>query len=107
VAKRAEELAISHVLQGVGNKRKALEGLCRDWGVAPLGLAYVGDDVNDLWAMKLAGFACAPANAAPEIKAVAHFVAEKRGGEGAAREAVEYILRAQGKWEAGLEFFDR
>jgi 3-deoxy-D-manno-octulosonate 8-phosphate phosphatase (KDO 8-P phosphatase) len=49
-----------------------------------------------------AGFAIAVANAAPELKAISHYVTERRGGEGAAREVVELILKAQGRWEAAI-----
>jgi len=59
----------------------------------------VGDDVIDLPIMRNCGFAVAVANARPEVKADAHYVTEHRGGDGALRDAVEYILKAQGQWD--------
>jgi 3-deoxy-D-manno-octulosonate 8-phosphate phosphatase (KDO 8-P phosphatase) len=61
-------------------------------------VAYVGDDLPDLPILERVGLAIAVANAAPEVKRAAHYVTRRRGGEGAVREAIETILKAQGAW---------
>lgn len=97
VSHRAADLGISHVFQGVGNKRdvaaKLLEKLCLDWSE----LAFMGDDLIDLPAMAHAGLTIAPANARPIVKDHVHTITEAAGGQGAVREAIEFILSAQGK----------
>jgi 3-deoxy-D-manno-octulosonate 8-phosphate phosphatase (KDO 8-P phosphatase) len=66
-------------------------------------VAFVGDDIIDLPAMRRCGLAIAVKNARPEVKAEAHWTTAHAGGDGAARDAVEYILKAQGKWKKALE----
>jgi 3-deoxy-D-manno-octulosonate 8-phosphate phosphatase (KDO 8-P phosphatase) len=104
VEARAQELEISAVYQGITDKGSAIGEICRKFAITAGEIAYMGDDVNDLAPMRLAGFACAPQDAADRVKEAAHFVSVWEGGQGAAREAVEFILKTQGKWESGLEF---
>jgi len=99
VALRARDLKLEHVHQGVQDKLTCLEGILKQENLKPAEAAFVGDDVIDLPAMRNCGFAIAVANARREVKAEAHLVTEHAGGEGAARDAVEYILKAQGKWK--------
>ena len=99
VALRARDLKLEHVHQGVQDKLTCLEGILKQENLKPAEAAFVGDDVIDLPAMRNCGFAIAVANARREVKAAAHLVTEHAGGEGAARDAVEYILKAQGKWK--------
>ena len=61
-------------------------------------MAYVGDDLPDLPILTRVGLAAAVANAVPEVKRAAHFVTKRSGGEGAVREVIELIVKAQGKW---------
>jgi 3-deoxy-D-manno-octulosonate 8-phosphate phosphatase (KDO 8-P phosphatase) len=105
VERRAKELAICALYQGVLAKKRLLEEVCRQFYLTAEEVAYMGDDVNDLPAMRLAGLACAPRDAAAEVKQVAHFIAEEDGGRGAARSAVEFVLTAQGRWEKVLAVF--
>jgi 3-deoxy-D-manno-octulosonate 8-phosphate phosphatase (KDO 8-P phosphatase) len=102
---RSEELKITHVYQGVANKLEGLEGLLRKYQLDVRQVAYVGDDLNDLPILLQAGLACAVANAVPEVKSSAHYVAQKKGGQGAVREIIEMILKAQGKWENVVELY--
>ena len=69
-------------------------------------VAYIGDDLTDVTIMRRVGFAVAPANARPEVKAAAHYVTRAPGGDGAVREAIEVILRAQGLWEKILGHYE-
>jgi 3-deoxy-D-manno-octulosonate 8-phosphate phosphatase (KDO 8-P phosphatase) len=59
---------------------------------------YMGDDIPDYEVMTRCGIACAPADAATEIKAIAHYISDRRGGEGCGRDVIEQVLKAQGKW---------
>jgi len=99
VALRARDLKIDHVYQGIQDKLTCFEGILKEENLKAAEAAYVGDDVIDLPVMRNCGFAIAVANARSEVKKEAHMVTEHAGGDGAARDAVEYILKAQGKWK--------
>jgi len=103
VALRARDLKINHVRQGIADKRKCLEEIVRHEGLKTEEAAFVGDDVIDLPAMRAAGFAIAVKNARAEVKKEAHYVTPNAGGDGALRDAVEFILKAQGKWKWVVE----
>ena len=96
VAQRARDLKIDYVYQGSTDKLAALDEMCAHAGISREQAAMVGDDVIDLPVMRHCGLAIAVGNARPEVKREAHLVTKTRGGEGAARDAVEYILKAQG-----------
>ncbi|HVA93542.1 MAG TPA: HAD hydrolase family protein [Candidatus Dormibacteraeota bacterium] len=100
VAQRARECEIEFVFQKRATKIDALEEILRTAGAGDAEVAYVGDDLPDLPVLRRAGLAIAVANAAPEVKRAAHFVTVRRGGDGAVREVIELILKAQGKWMA-------
>lgn len=97
--RRATELGIGEVHQAVDDKRACLEALARRHGLALSEVAFMGDDLGDLPAMRAAGFCAAPADAAPEVRAAADYVARHPGGRGAVRDAIEHLLRAQGQWQ--------
>ena len=99
VALRARDLKLEFVYQGIQDKRAALEEILQKAEVTASEAAFVGDDVIDLPAMWNCGFAVAVANARAEVKKNAHYVTPHSGGDGALRDAVEYILKAQGKWK--------
>jgi 3-deoxy-D-manno-octulosonate 8-phosphate phosphatase (KDO 8-P phosphatase) len=105
VALRARDLKIDHVYQAVADKGKCLKEIARQEGLKPEEAAFVGDDVVDLPAMRAAGFAIAVQNARAEVKKEAHYVTPHAGGEGALRDAVEYILKAQGRLKKVVEEF--
>jgi len=98
VTRRMTELGVSEVHQGVGDKAGALAALCERLGVPASAVAMMGDDLPDLVAMGQVGLALAPANAVGEVKRAAHWVARRRGGDGAVREAVEMLLKARRAW---------
>jgi len=102
VEHRARELKFDHVLQGVGDKASALAALRDEHRLAPAEAGFVGDDWPDLPAMLSAGFAAAPADAAPEVREHAHWVSSAPAGHGAIRELAEFVLRARGEFEAAL-----
>lgn len=96
VAMRARDLKLEFVYQGQAFKMKPIREIMQKEGVTLDEIAYVGDDVIDLPAMREVGFAVATANAREEVKAEAHYVTPNRGGDGAGRDAVEFILSAKG-----------
>ena len=99
VTRRTRELKIEEVHQGVHRKWSRLEKVLEKHGVEPEETAYIGDDLVDLPAMRKVGLPIAVANAVEEVKREAAFVTTRNGGNGAVREAVEYILKRDGKWE--------
>jgi 3-deoxy-D-manno-octulosonate 8-phosphate phosphatase (KDO 8-P phosphatase) len=102
VALRARDLKIKHVFQGIQDKGSVFQEILRQEGLDANQAAFVGDDVMDLPVMRNCGLAIAVANARAEVKAEAHYVTPHAGGEGALRDAIEYILKAQGRWKQVL-----
>ena len=99
-AYRAAELKISCVLQGQMNKRDAYKKIKAQFNLTDAEICYVADDVIDLPVFVQVGFKAAVADAAPEVIERADFVSNNFGGRGAVREIVEFILKAQGFWQA-------
>src|SRR5581483_5062120 len=103
VALRARDLKLEHVHQGIQDKRTVFEEIIKEEGLRASEAAFVGDDVIDLPVMRNCGLAIAVKNARAEVKEEAHYVTPHAGGDGALRDAVEYILKAQGKWKQVVE----
>jgi 3-deoxy-D-manno-octulosonate 8-phosphate phosphatase (KDO 8-P phosphatase) len=98
VERRAAELRIGHLSQGLDDKAVPFRALLSELGLEPRQACFVGDDLVDLPVLRAAGLAACPADAVPEVKDAAHLVTSAAGGRGAVREVVEAILRAQGLW---------
>jgi 3-deoxy-D-manno-octulosonate 8-phosphate phosphatase (KDO 8-P phosphatase) len=96
VALRSRDLKMEFVYQGQAFKMQAVREIMAKEGVTLEEIAYVGDDVVDLPVMRQCGFAVAVANARERVKAEAHYVTPNRGGEGAGRDAIEFVLEAKG-----------
>ena len=105
VALRARDLKLEFVRQGSHDKGAAFQEIVREAGLTPDEAAFVGDDIVDLPAMRMAGLAIAVWNARSDVKEEAHYTTPHAGGGGALRDAVEYILKAQGKWKKVLETY--
>jgi 3-deoxy-D-manno-octulosonate 8-phosphate phosphatase (KDO 8-P phosphatase) len=103
VALRAHDLKMHHVHQGIQDKARVFLEILEKEGLTPAEAAFLGDDVIDLPVMRRCGLAIAVKNARPEVKLASHWVTPHAGGDGAARDAVEYILKAQGKWKTVVE----
>ncbi len=103
VALRARDLKMEFVYQGQAFKMQAVREIAEKEGVTLDEIAYVGDDVIDLPVMREVGLAVAVANARAEVKAEAHTVTPHEGGEGAGRDAIEFILAAKGLLEKCIE----
>ena len=102
VTARAKELGVEFVYLGQAKKTVAFEECMQKAGVTEEEVAYLGDDLPDMPLAARSGLAVAVSDAVPELKAVCHFVTHARGGKGAAREVIELILKAQGRWEEAL-----
>jgi 3-deoxy-D-manno-octulosonate 8-phosphate phosphatase (KDO 8-P phosphatase) len=96
---RAAQLRIPLVRQGATDKLAVYDEILREEHLTDADVAYMGDDLLDLPVLARVGFAAAPADAVPEVRARARWVSGSDGGDGAVRELTEVILRAQGKWE--------
>jgi 3-deoxy-D-manno-octulosonate 8-phosphate phosphatase (KDO 8-P phosphatase) len=99
---RARELKIEEVIQddtGGGRKLEAFEAMIARRGISWSECAFVGDDIADLPLLLRVAIPIAVANAVTEVKAIAHFVTDRAGGDGAMRSATEALLRARGNWQ--------
>lgn len=96
--RRLNELGIELIYQNVANKRSWLQKWMKENGVLPEEMMYIGDDLNDLFSMKLCSYIGCPADACTEIKEIADYISPYKGGNGAVRDFVEHYLRKQGDW---------
>jgi 3-deoxy-D-manno-octulosonate 8-phosphate phosphatase (KDO 8-P phosphatase) len=102
---RARDLKLEFVYLGQAFKMKPVREIMEKEGATADEIAYVGDDVIDLPVMRQCGFAVAVADARERVKAAAHYVTPNRGGHGAARDAVEFILEAKGVLDRCIEAY--
>jgi len=100
---RAAQLAVRIVQQGVTSKAAAFDQILKSSGLAEEAVSYMGDDLLDLPVLERAGLSAAPADAAPEVRQAVHWVSSAAGGRGAARELIELVLRAQGRWDEAVD----
>jgi 3-deoxy-D-manno-octulosonate 8-phosphate phosphatase (KDO 8-P phosphatase) len=105
VALRARDLKLDHVHQGTQDKLKVFREILVKEGLSAVEVAFVGDDVIDLPVMRNCGFSVAVANARREVKEESHYVTPHAGGDGALRDVIEFILKAQGKWKEAVESY--
>ena len=101
-ARRARESSMEFVIQGQPKKLESYKAILTRAGVTDEEVAYVGDDLPDLPILQRVGLGVAVANAVVEVKRAAHYVTVAKGGEGAIREVVELILKAQGRWKKAI-----
>jgi 3-deoxy-D-manno-octulosonate 8-phosphate phosphatase (KDO 8-P phosphatase) len=102
VSQRAKECHVEFVYLGQATKTAAFEECMQKAQVSADEVAYMGDDLPDIAVAQSVGLAVAVANAAPELKAISHYQTKTRGGGGTAREVVELILKAQGRWQEAV-----
>ena len=103
VALRARDLKIDHAYQGIADKNKTFQEILAKEKITAEEVCYVGDDIIDLPVMRRCGLAIAVPNGREEVTSMAHWVTPNPGGHGAVRDAIEYILRAQGTLERVME----
>ncbi|HWT72889.1 MAG TPA: HAD hydrolase family protein [Oxalicibacterium sp.] len=102
VLRRAADLGIAHVMQGIHDKKEAFEELLRTTQTDAAHCGFVGDDVIDLPILTRVGFAASVPNGHAEVRSRVHYVTQAGGGRGAARELCDFILRAQGSYDAAI-----
>lgn len=102
VSRRANDLGILHVLQGVENKQIAFQQLLNNTGLNEADCGFIGDDVIDLPILSRIGFAASVPNGHLEVKSRVHYVTQALGGRGAVREICDFVLRAQDKYTAAM-----
>ena len=102
VAQRAKELKVRFVCLGQSTKMQAFDDCLKQAGVTEEEVAYMGDDLPDIPLAQRAGLSVCVADGVPELKAVCHYTTQRLAGRGTAREVVELILKAQGRWEEAI-----
>jgi 3-deoxy-D-manno-octulosonate 8-phosphate phosphatase (KDO 8-P phosphatase) len=105
VLKRATDLGIRHVQQGIHDKRSAFEQLLKETSLSADVCGFIGDDVIDLPILMRVGFAASVPNGHAEVRSRVHYVTQASGGRGAAREICDLVLRAQGNYEAAMALY--
>ncbi len=100
--RRMNELKVDYIFQNVKNKHDYLKQFMAEHDIAKSELIYIGDDLNDLVPMELAGYVGCPADACLEIRERADYVSTERGGSGAVRDVIEHLLRETGDWTSAV-----
>jgi 3-deoxy-D-manno-octulosonate 8-phosphate phosphatase (KDO 8-P phosphatase) len=103
VDKRAKELKMDFVVQGSETKLKALQKILKSGGMNFENVCYIGDDLNDIPVLERVGFSATVNNAPNIVKSKVNFISKRKGGKGAVREIIEYVLKAQGKLDLVIE----
>ena len=103
VTRRMKELKVDYLFQNVKNKTNFLENFIEEKHLTREEIAYLGDDLNDLPAMKLAGFIGCPHDACEEVQAVADYISNFNGGSGAVRDIISYILKQSKLWKQAID----
>ena len=105
--RRMKDLNVDYVYQGVKNKASFLKNFISCNNIKKEQIIYIGDDLNDYSAMKLAGFVGCPSDSCIEIIRIANYVSSKKGGEGVVRDVLEHLLKLIGSWENAIsEIYD-
>ena len=105
VQQRTNELGVKYLFQGQSNKLEAYESCKNTLSLTDQHIAFMGDDIIDLPVMKRVGLPIAPANAFDYVQEHAQYTCKNNGGDGAAREACDFILHAQNKWQSAIEHY--
>ena len=99
VRTRLKDLGITNIHLGINDKVECLEEFLDIYEIKAEQVAYMGDDIPDLYPMKLVGLPCCPQDAVPEVKAVAKYISHFHGGETCVRDLIEQVMKAQDQWE--------
>ncbi|MGV6831708.1 MAG: KdsC family phosphatase [bacterium] len=98
VRKRLRGLGITDIYLGVHHKAAQFDEFSDVYNIDPKNVMYMGDDIPDVELLGIVGLACCPQDAVPEVKAVSKYISHKNGGQGAARDIIEQVLKVHGKW---------
>ena len=96
--RRLDELNVDYIFQNVKDKPSFLRRFCKEHALEKGDLGYIGDDLNDLEAMGMCGFVACPSDACAEVKEIANYVSDIKGGNGAVRNVIEHYLREKELW---------
>lgn len=105
IRKRFEGLGIEDVYMAASYKMAQFEDFLQKRELKASEVLYMGDDIPDYEVMKICGFPCCPADAAPEIKAISRYISPINGGYGCGRDVIEQVMKANGDWLSGAEAF--
>lgn len=100
--RRMEDIGITDVFQGIKDKYSFIEDMIKKEGIDKDDILYLGDDVNDLKAMGLAGTVACPSDACPEVKEISDYISIRAGGCGAVRDILESLFRSNNKWDDAI-----
>jgi len=100
IYKRFNPMGITDIYLASYNKLPDFEHFCKKHNLQPNEVLFMGDDIPDIEIMQHCGLACCPADAVPEVKAVAHYISPFVGGDCCARDVIMQVMKVQGKWEA-------
>lgn len=100
--RRMTEMKVDYLYQNIKNKMDFLKKFIDENDIKKEELGYIGDDLNDFHPMKLAGFVGCPADSCVEVKSIANYISPVKGGYGAVRDIIEYVLRETGKWDKAI-----
>ncbi len=103
VRKRLQGLGITDIHLGIENKTENLDEFFELYSIDPKNVAYMGDDIPDIYPMRIVGLPCCPQDAVAEIKSVSLYISHKNGGKGCVRDIIEQVMKVQGKWENNRE----
>lgn len=103
VRKRLRDLGITNIFLGIQDKVEQLDEFFDIYEINPENVLYMGDDIPDLYPMRLVGMPCCPQDAVAEIKEISRYVSHRKGGEGCVRDVIEQVLKVQGKWLQNFE----
>ena len=97
--RRMKELKVDYIFQNIKNKAKFLNDFCKQHFLYKDDIGYIGDELNDLEAMKLCGFIACPKDSCEEVRQLASYISPVNGGEGAVREIIEHYLKEKDIWD--------
>ena len=99
VRNRLKDLGVTNIHLGVADKVECLEEFMDLYDIKPEQIAYMGDDLPDIYPMKMVGLPTCPQDAVPEVKAVSAYVSHRNGGDCCVRDLIEQVMKTQGKWK--------
>ncbi len=105
IAKRYAYLGVEDIYMGVAVKVDTYEDFLRKYRLVDKEVIFMGDDIPDFEVMRRVGCPCCPADACVEVKAISTYISQRRGGYGCARDVLEQVLQAQGKWLSNAKAF--
>lgn len=103
VERRAKELGIKYIYQGIKNKIECLDEILEELKIKEENVMYIGDDINDIEILNSVKYRACPYDAVEEVKSVCEIISKYKGGEGAVRDIIEVVLKKQGKWRKSID----